>query len=64
VEYRDGKPYRIHSITLIVSQQRAALRALGTLHEDLRTHVIEPAFVGEELQPDTHTHIFINPEGP
>lgn len=63
VEYRDGKPYRIHSITLIASQQRSVLRGLGTLREDLRTHVIEPAFVGEELQPDARTHIFINPEG-
>jgi S-adenosylmethionine synthetase len=63
VEYRAGRPYRIHSITLIASQQRAVLRGLGTLREDLRTHVIEPAFVGEELQPDARTHIFINPEG-
>ncbi|HEU4855516.1 MAG TPA: methionine adenosyltransferase [Nitrosospira sp.] len=63
VEYRGGKPYRIHSITLIASQQQAALRGLGTLGEDLRTHVIEPAFVGEELKPDARTHIFINPEG-
>lgn len=63
VEYRDGRPHRIHSITLVVSQQRAALRSLDALREDLRAHVIEPAFAAEELRPDSRTHIFINPDG-
>lgn len=64
VEYREGRPCRIHSITLVASQQREVQHSLEHLRTDLHAHVIEPAFAGEELRPDAHTHVFINPEGP
>lgn len=64
VEYREGRPYRIHSITLVASQQRKVQHSPEHLRADLHTHVIEPAFAGEELRPDASTHVFINPEGP
>lgn len=63
VEYREGRPYRIHSITLVASQQRNVQHNLEHLRADLRTHVIEPAFAAEELRPDARTHVFVNPEG-
>lgn len=63
VEYREGRPYRIHSITLVASQQRNVQHNLEHLRADLRTHVIEPAFAAEELRPDPRTHVFVNPEG-
>lgn len=64
VEYRDGRPHRIHSITLVASQRSAAARGPGLLRDDLYQHVIEPAFAVEALRPDSRTHVFINPDGP
>lgn len=64
VEYREGKPYRIHSVTLLASQRSATFREFRPLRDDLYEHVIEPAFLGEKVRPDSHTHIFINPDGP
>jgi S-adenosylmethionine synthetase len=67
IEYRQSRPYRIHSVTLIASQHTAATAGgpdLEQLGADLRAAVIEPVFQHEGLQPDAQTHIFINPEGP
>jgi S-adenosylmethionine synthetase len=67
IEYRQSRPYRIHSVTVIASQNAAATAggpALEQLGADLRAAVIEPVFQHEGLQPDAQTHIFINPEGP
>jgi S-adenosylmethionine synthetase len=63
VEYRDRQPYRIHSITLVASQQEANHPPLPRLHADLREAVIDPAFQDEAIRPDPDTHIFINPNG-
>lgn len=63
VEYRDRRPYRIHSITLIASQQSRTLPTLETLQSDLREAAIIPAFAGEPISPDRHTCLFVNPEG-
>ena len=64
VEYRDGRPNRIHSITLVASQRSNTPRGIRSLRDDLYQHVIEPVFLNEQLRPDARTHIFINPEGP
>jgi S-adenosylmethionine synthetase len=67
VEYRDRRPQRIHSLTLVGSQNQAESAggpSLGQLQEDLREAVIEGVFRDEELRPDERTRIFINPEGP
>jgi S-adenosylmethionine synthetase len=63
VEYREGRPYRIHSITIVATQEKTAMRGVGPLRDDLNAHVIEPVFAAETLRPDSRTHIFINPEG-
>ncbi|HSN83384.1 MAG TPA: methionine adenosyltransferase [Polyangiales bacterium] len=62
IEYRDNRPHRIHSITLVASQKKDA-PALGTLRDDLREKVIEPVFASREIRPDPKTSISINPEG-
>jgi S-adenosylmethionine synthetase len=67
VEYRGRRPYRIHSITVIASQSQPP--TVGgpdgkQLQDDLREAVIDFAFQEEEIKPDGHTHIFINPDGP
>ncbi len=67
VEYRDRQPYRIHSITIIASQNpldHVASPDLKQLQEDIRTTVIDPVFETEKIEPDQDTRIFINPDGP
>lgn len=64
VEFRAGRPHRIHSITVLtaIDAPGTAAPARGRLRDDLRSAVILPCFADEELQPDAHTAIFINPE--
>lgn len=64
VEFRNRKPHRIHSITVIASQERADKPDLEQLREEIREAVVQPAFEGEELHPDENTRIFVNPDGP
>jgi S-adenosylmethionine synthetase len=64
VEYRDRKPYRIHSISIVASQNKGGEPSLKQLGEDITEKVVQPAFHGDEIQPDAKTGIFINPDGP
>lgn len=64
IEFRDRKPYRIHSITVIASQNKTKKPDLETLRRDIRATVIEPVFEDEAIRPDANTRIFINPDGP
>jgi len=67
VEYRAGRPFRVHSITIIASQKQAANNGgpdLKRLSEDIREMVLHPVFQDEEIKPDGGTRIFINPDGP
>ena len=63
VEYKDRKPFRIHSITITASQN-SEYPAIDKLRDDLREAVIKPVFEDEIIRPDDATEIFINPEGP
>ncbi|MBW4672594.1 MAG: methionine adenosyltransferase [Desmonostoc geniculatum HA4340-LM1] len=64
VEYKNRRPYRIHSITVIASQNKASKPELQQLQDDIRETVISPVFQNEEIKPDAQTRIFINPDGP
>lgn len=67
VEYKSGEPRRIHSITIITSQKKSAFNGgpnLKKLYDDMLQHVIEPAFLDEEIKPDERTKFFVNPNGP
>jgi len=67
VEYRNGRPHRIHSITIQVCQKKPSagdIPHLKALENDIRETVIDPSFHEEEIRPDTKTRIFIQPEGP
>jgi S-adenosylmethionine synthetase len=67
IEYRGGKPYRVHSITVIASQDKSEAKGgpeLRKLTFDIIRSVIDPAFQDEEIRPDDKTLIFVNPEGP
>jgi S-adenosylmethionine synthetase len=63
VEYRDRRPHRIHSLTLVVSSSKAVDYQVSPqrLHDDLREAVIGPAFSEEAIRPDEQTLISINP---
>jgi S-adenosylmethionine synthetase len=66
IEYRQRRPYRIHSITVIASQNEPETSTgptLQRLEEDIRHTVIDFVFQEEELQPDAQTQIFVNPDG-
>lgn len=64
VEFRNRRPARIHSITLLVSHTPTGIPEPRQMHEDMRTHVIEPVFQDEAIRPDGDTRIFVNPDGP
>ena len=67
VEYRQGHPYRIHSVTVIASQKAGAQAGgpdLKKLTDDMREVVVGQVFQDEEIKPDDRTRIFINPDGP
>lgn len=63
VEYRERRPHRIHSITLIAALDRDLAPAEGRLRDDLMDAVVAPAFADEPLRADDDTRIFINPGG-
>jgi S-adenosylmethionine synthetase len=67
VEYRDRRPYRIHSITVVGSQSQSPASGgpqLKKLQGDLKEAVIDFVFQEEEIRPDDKTRVFINPDGP
>jgi len=66
IEYRQRRPHRIHSMTVIASQNEPATSTgptLERLRDDIRATVIDPVFHEETLKPDAGTQIFINPDG-
>ena len=62
IEYRQGKPKRIHIITLVASQSDPAI-GLEQLREDLYEQVIEPVFSKVDWQLDKQSSLSVNPEG-
>lgn len=64
VEYKNRRPYRIHSISIIASQNKASKPELKQLQDDIYEMVIKPVFENEDIKPDEQTRIFINPDGP
>jgi S-adenosylmethionine synthetase len=64
IEYRNRKPHRIHSITVIASQNQEDTPNLKQLRDEIQQAVIEQVFLDEEVKPDANTRIFVNPDGP
>ncbi len=65
VEFRDRRPHRVHSITIVAGQRPAAggLLSIDRFASDLRETVVAPVFANLEIRPDANTLVFINPEG-
>ncbi|MBF0505416.1 MAG: methionine adenosyltransferase [Nitrospirae bacterium] len=64
VEFRNRRPHRIHSLTVIASQKKGNGPDLRQLTGDIREAVIDSVFKDEEVKPDKDTRIFVNPDGP
>jgi len=63
IEYRAGRPTRIHGITLVASQTDAASADPSQLHADLVDQVIRPVLDTVECALDDRTLVSVNPEG-
>ncbi|NER31918.1 MAG: methionine adenosyltransferase [Symploca sp. SIO1C4] len=69
VIYEDGRPVGID--TILISTQHAPTigeivdeaAVQGKIKEDLWEAVVQPAFAGIEIQPDSQTRFFVNPTG-
>ena len=69
VEYKDGKPSRIH--TILISTQHDPV--IGTISDnskvqeiiknDIKQHVIDYVFKNERIKPDEDTIMLVNPSG-
>ena len=64
IEYRNRKPHRIHSITIIASQTTVDAASEDKLRDDLMDTVIQPFSASNIIKPDRKTEIFVNPAGP
>jgi S-adenosylmethionine synthetase len=64
VEYCDGRPARIHTITLIAGQKDLHKPDLKTLKDDIVDTVMEPLFKDQEIKPDEGCRLFVSPGGP
>jgi S-adenosylmethionine synthetase len=64
VEFRNRRPARIHSVTLLASHVPHEAPAPNQMRAELIEHVIEPAFFDEPIRPDAATEVFVNPNGP
>jgi S-adenosylmethionine synthetase len=63
VQYADGRPGRIHSLTLTAATRDGVVKP-AALAEAMRELVIAPAFRDEPLKPDAQCRIHVNPGGP
>lgn len=62
-EFNDGQPGRLHSITLVATQDEKSDVDLENLREDLIDVVIQPVLKKEKISADDATLIHINPGG-
>jgi len=63
IEYLDGQPNRIPSITLVASQRDADSADLNKLRDDLIEHAVQPVLKKEKIHLDERSQVFVNPEG-
>jgi S-adenosylmethionine synthetase len=62
VQYKHGKPHRIHSLTLSAATAMASVKA-AKVQEAMRELVVKQAFRDEPLKPDASSEIHVNPGG-
>jgi S-adenosylmethionine synthetase len=63
VIYREGQPYRLHSIAVTANQKHKRKPTLKTLREDISERVIAEALKDEPVGIDRKTRVLVNPDG-
>jgi S-adenosylmethionine synthetase len=63
VQFKDGLPYRIHSLTINASQMDRSNPKPDVLRDDILSLVVKEVFRHQEIKPDNDTRYFINPYG-
>jgi len=63
VAFKDRKPVRIHSITVIAGLEGPQPPDAADIRADLHQEVIGQIFADDPIKPDKDTEIFINPRG-
>ena len=69
VEYKDGKPARIHTILIstqhdpVIGTESNNEKVQEIINRDIREHVIDFVFKKETIKPDENTVILVNPSG-
>ena len=62
-KFEDGQPARIHSITLVATQDENSEADIEGLRKDMIDKVIKPVMKKERIKSDEDTIIHINPGG-
>jgi S-adenosylmethionine synthetase len=62
-EFHNGKPVRLHSITVVATQDESSDIDQEALRKDLIETIIQPVLKKEKINSDTDTIIHINPGG-
>jgi S-adenosylmethionine synthetase len=60
VEYIDRKPYRIHSISILASQNQQNASPVANLQQEIKEAIIDYVFKDQDIKPDNDTRIFID----
>jgi S-adenosylmethionine synthetase len=64
IEFRDRRPLRIHSVSVVASQLHEDSITPRRLQQDIIECVVEPCLAAEPCGLDARTRLFINPAGP
>jgi S-adenosylmethionine synthetase len=63
VQFAESRPRRIFGVMLNSGQRHESERKPGQLEQDLREHVLLPAFENEPIRPDADTRVFVTGSG-
>jgi S-adenosylmethionine synthetase len=64
IEYKKSKPYRIHSINMLISHDDMSDAHFKDMRHEIVEQVISPVVEREDVHFNASANIFINPEGP
>lgn len=64
IQYRDGRPWRVHGISMLASHDDRLGREPGRLESFIREQVLAPVLSDFACEQDAQTQVSINPYGP
>jgi S-adenosylmethionine synthetase len=63
VEFSDGRPKRIQSVSVVAAQRDRESPTLERLREEVLREIVREVFATESIGPDEDTRIAVNPDG-